>query len=160
MAGGCGIGAGPSRSDKRAKSEDEYQAAMVSQGFLANPVIRRWLNGVEPAWTMLEFDSFNALHDEPAANNHAITTFGWTSVGAQSVTIQNASSSSATVSLPACGLATVAVTVTDDAGRTDTAQVVLGPSAASSRTRWTEADRDRQPVPCRGRGDVRDYPST
>jgi serine protease len=67
-----------------------------------------------------------------AANNHTITTFGWTSVGAQSVTIQNASSSSATVSLPACGLATVAVTVTDDAGRTDTAQVVLAPSAASS----------------------------
>lgn len=67
-----------------------------------------------------------------AANNHAITTFGWTSVGAQSVTIQNASSSTATVNLPACGLATVAVTVTDDAGRTDTAQVVLGPSAVSS----------------------------
>src|ERR1700730_12573283 len=24
------------------------------------------------AWTMLEFDSFNALHDEPSASNHAI----------------------------------------------------------------------------------------
>jgi hypothetical protein len=39
---------------------------------LANPEVRRWLNGVEPAWTMLEFDSFNALHDEPSAGNHAI----------------------------------------------------------------------------------------
>jgi hypothetical protein len=39
---------------------------------LANPEVRRWLNGVEPAWTMLEFDSFNALHDEPSASNHAI----------------------------------------------------------------------------------------
>ena len=29
-------------------------------------------NGVEPAWTMLNFDSFNALHDEPSASNHAI----------------------------------------------------------------------------------------
>jgi hypothetical protein len=45
---------------------------MVSPGFLQNPEVRRWLNGVEPAWTMLEFDSFNALHDEPSANNNAI----------------------------------------------------------------------------------------
>ena len=45
---------------------------MVAPGFLANPEVRRWLNGVEPAWTMLEFDSFNALHDEPSANNNAI----------------------------------------------------------------------------------------
>ena len=45
---------------------------MTSPGFLTNPEVRRWLNGVEPAWTMLEFDSFNALHDEPTANNHAI----------------------------------------------------------------------------------------
>jgi hypothetical protein len=39
---------------------------MVAPGVLANPEVRRWLNGVEPAWTMLEFDSFNALHDEPS----------------------------------------------------------------------------------------------
>jgi hypothetical protein len=45
---------------------------MVAPGFLANPEVRRWLNGVEPAWTMLEFDSFNALHEEPSANNKAI----------------------------------------------------------------------------------------
>src|ERR1700746_651120 len=45
---------------------------MVAPGFLANPEVRRWLNGVEPAWTMLEFDSFNALHDEPSATNEAI----------------------------------------------------------------------------------------
>jgi hypothetical protein len=40
---------------------------MVAAGFLASPEIRRWLNGVEPAWAMLEFDSFKALHDEPSA---------------------------------------------------------------------------------------------
>jgi hypothetical protein len=45
---------------------------MVLPGFLANPEVRRWLNGVEPAWTMLEFDSFNALQDEPSTNNNAI----------------------------------------------------------------------------------------
>jgi len=45
---------------------------MVAPAFLQNPEVRLWLNGVEPAWTMLEFNSFNALHDEPAANNRAI----------------------------------------------------------------------------------------
>lgn len=39
---------------------------------LASPEVRRWLNGVEPAWTMLDFDSFNALHEEPSASYHAI----------------------------------------------------------------------------------------
>jgi len=45
---------------------------MVAPGFLQNPEVRRWLNGVEPAWTMLEFDSLNALRHEPSASNHAI----------------------------------------------------------------------------------------
>jgi hypothetical protein len=45
---------------------------MVAPGFLENPEVRRWLKGVEPAWTMLDFDSFNALHDEPSASNKAI----------------------------------------------------------------------------------------
>src|ERR1700752_2642855 len=45
---------------------------MVASGFLENPEVRRWLNGIEPAWTMLDFDSFNALRHEPSASNHAI----------------------------------------------------------------------------------------
>jgi hypothetical protein len=45
---------------------------MVAPGFLENPEVRRWLNGVEPAWTMLEFNSLNALRHEPSAGNHAI----------------------------------------------------------------------------------------
>jgi hypothetical protein len=45
---------------------------MVAPGFLHNPEVRRWLNGVEPAWTMLEFNSLNALRHEPSASNHAI----------------------------------------------------------------------------------------
>jgi hypothetical protein len=45
---------------------------VVAPGFLQNPEVRRWLNGVEPAWTMLEFDSLNALRHQPSTNNHAI----------------------------------------------------------------------------------------
>ena len=45
---------------------------MVALGLLQNPEVRRWLNGIEPAWTMLEFGSFNALHDDPSATNKAI----------------------------------------------------------------------------------------
>jgi hypothetical protein len=45
---------------------------MVAPGFFQNPEVRRWLNGIEPAWTMLEFNSLNALRHEPLASNHAI----------------------------------------------------------------------------------------
>jgi hypothetical protein len=45
---------------------------MVAPGFLANPEVLRWLNGVMPAWTMLEYDSFKSLHHEPSANNQSI----------------------------------------------------------------------------------------
>src|SRR6266403_6084911 len=45
---------------------------MIVSGFLENPEVRRWLNGVEPAWTMLEFDSLNAPRHEPSTNNHEI----------------------------------------------------------------------------------------
>jgi len=39
---------------------------------LANPEVRPWLNGVEPTWTMLEFNGLNALRHEPSDRNHAI----------------------------------------------------------------------------------------
>jgi hypothetical protein len=45
---------------------------MVGPGSLENPEVRRWLNGVKPAWTMLEFNSLNALRHEPTDSNHAI----------------------------------------------------------------------------------------
>jgi hypothetical protein len=45
---------------------------MVAPGFLEDPEVRRWLNGVEPAWKILDYDSFNALRHEPSGNNHAI----------------------------------------------------------------------------------------
>ena len=45
---------------------------MVAPGFLQNPEVRRWLNGVEPAWTLLEYGSYAALHQEPLPGNQAI----------------------------------------------------------------------------------------
>ncbi len=45
---------------------------MVAPGFLTNPDVLRWLNGVEPVWTVLEYDSYNGLRDEPSASNRAI----------------------------------------------------------------------------------------
>ena len=45
---------------------------MIAPGFLHSPEVRQWLNGVEPAWTVLDHDSFNALRNEPSASNHAI----------------------------------------------------------------------------------------
>jgi hypothetical protein len=45
---------------------------MVASGFLANPEVRRWLNGIEPAWTMLDPESFNSLGHEPSVSNAAI----------------------------------------------------------------------------------------
>ncbi len=67
-----------------------------------------------------------------AAPTRSIASYAWSSVGGQSVTITNASSSTATVTAPSCGLATVQVVVTDNTGAADTAEVVLSPSSAST----------------------------
>jgi hypothetical protein len=45
---------------------------MVAPGFLKNHDVVHWLNGVEPAWTMLEFESYCALREEPSASNQVI----------------------------------------------------------------------------------------
>jgi serine protease len=67
-----------------------------------------------------------------AANGHAISTYQWTSVGKQSVAIQNATSATATATAPSCGYATVQVAVTDEVGRVDTANVILSPTSVTS----------------------------
>jgi serine protease len=67
-----------------------------------------------------------------AANGHAISTYQWTSVGKQTVAIQNSTSATATVTAPSCGYATVQVAVTDEVGRLDTANVILSPTSAAS----------------------------
>jgi hypothetical protein len=45
---------------------------VVAPGFLENLEVRQWLNGVEPCWTLLEYDSYRALHGEPSVRNQAI----------------------------------------------------------------------------------------
>lgn len=45
---------------------------MVAEDFLQDPQIRGWLDGVEPAWTLLTFESLRALRHGPSAVQTAI----------------------------------------------------------------------------------------
>ena len=45
---------------------------MVAEDFLQDPQVRQWLNGIEPAWTLLTFESLRALRQEPSALQTAI----------------------------------------------------------------------------------------
>jgi len=45
---------------------------MVAPGFLDNPKVRGWPGGIEPAWTLLDLESFNALRKEPSGENSAL----------------------------------------------------------------------------------------
>jgi serine protease len=67
-----------------------------------------------------------------ALPGHAITTYQWASVGAQSLSVQNGTTATATVTAPSCGLGTVRLTVTDDMNRQDTADIVIGPTSATT----------------------------
>jgi hypothetical protein len=44
----------------------------TSPEVLQNPKVRRWLDGVVPAWTMLDFASYAVLRQEPLPGNEAI----------------------------------------------------------------------------------------
>jgi len=44
----------------------------VATDLLQDPQVRQWLDGVEPAWTLLTFDSLRALRQEPSAGLSAI----------------------------------------------------------------------------------------
>jgi serine protease len=67
-----------------------------------------------------------------AACNHTITTYAWSNVGNSTNPIQGANTATATVVAPATGSITVRLTVTDDAGRQDTADVVVSAAAATT----------------------------
>src|SRR5256886_17711547 len=54
---------------------------MVAEDFLQDPPIRDWLGGVEPAWTLLTFESLQALRREPSATQTAIRIANDLSVG-------------------------------------------------------------------------------
>jgi hypothetical protein len=45
---------------------------MVAADFLQDPRVQGWLDGVEPAWTLLTFESLRALRHEPSAVQTAI----------------------------------------------------------------------------------------
>jgi hypothetical protein len=67
-----------------------------------------------------------------AACGHTITTYAWTNVGNSTNPIQGANTATATVVAPATGSITVRLTVTDDAGYQDTADVVVSATAATT----------------------------
>lgn len=67
-----------------------------------------------------------------AANAATISRYSWTNLSGATLAIQNASSATATVTAPSCRIGTVQVTVTDNAGLSDSAQVVITPSSVSS----------------------------
>jgi hypothetical protein len=54
---------------------------MVAADFLQDPRVRGWLDGVEPAWTLLTFESLLALRHEPSAVQSAIQIANDLSVG-------------------------------------------------------------------------------
>ena len=54
---------------------------MVAEDCVQDPQIRKWLDGVEPAWTLLTFDSLRALRQEPSAAQTAIRIANDLSVG-------------------------------------------------------------------------------
>jgi serine protease len=70
-----------------------------------------------------------------AACNRAIASYAWvvTQPAASPPAVTGASTSSATVVAPSSGTLTLKLTVTDDQGHADTADVVVGPSSATTR---------------------------
>jgi hypothetical protein len=54
---------------------------MVAADFLQDPRVQGWLDGVEPAWTLLTFESLLALRLEPSAIQTAIRIANDLSVG-------------------------------------------------------------------------------
>jgi hypothetical protein len=53
----------------------------VAADFLQDPRVQGWLDGVEPAWTLLTFESLLALRHEPSAVQTAIRIANDLSVG-------------------------------------------------------------------------------
>ena len=67
-----------------------------------------------------------------AACGHTIASYAWSVVGSSTVAVQGANTPSATMVAPTSGSITVQVTVTDDAGLTDSAQVVVSATSATT----------------------------
>ncbi|MDB6089227.1 MAG: hypothetical protein JWN85_2011 [Gammaproteobacteria bacterium] len=81
-----------------------------------------------------------------AACSHVIASYAWTNISTSTNAIQGANTASATLVAPAAGSYTVRLTVTDDAGHTDTADVVVSSTAATTTAPPT-ANNGTCPVP-------------
>jgi serine protease len=77
-----------------------------------------------------------------AITGHSITQFAWTTSGGAPLTLTNAGTSTVSLVLPACGVSTVRLTVTDDAGRQDGADVAVKPNGVTSSAPATAGDPD------------------
>jgi serine protease len=66
------------------------------------------------------------------ACGHSISTYSWSSVTSPATAIQGANTATATVLPPGSGTFTLRLTVTDDAGLQDTADVVVSTTAATT----------------------------
>ncbi len=65
-----------------------------------------------------------------AVDQASISSYQWsTASGGTAISLLNATSSKASLTLPSCGVAAVFLTVTDSAGNTDTADVVVTPAS-------------------------------
>ena len=82
-----------------------------------------------------------------AACGHSISTYAWTDVTNQTIAIQGANTATAVVVAPTSGTFTVRLTVTDDAGRQDTADVIVSSAAATSSAPATAANTAGCPLP-------------
>lgn len=81
-----------------------------------------------------------------AACGHTIASYSWSVVGSSVTAVQGANTPSATVVAPTSGSITVQVTVTDDAGLADIAQVVVTSTAATT-TAPASANNGTCPAP-------------
>jgi serine protease len=82
-----------------------------------------------------------------AAASHSLVAYQWRALSGVPVSPSAAGAATTSVALPSCGLATVELTVTDDAGRTDTADVVLSPTGGVLAAPSNAANRDCSAAP-------------
>lgn len=69
--------------------------------------------------------------DSAAARNRTISSHAWTAVSGDPTFVGATDGANATVTVPAVGLVTVQLTVTDDLGRSDAQEVTLGKAPSS-----------------------------
>ena len=56
----------------RCQAEEARERFMTRPGFFTNPKVIAWLDGIEPAWTLLDFASISALSDRDPVEGGAI----------------------------------------------------------------------------------------